>query len=374
MIRLDKSIREISGNSSFFLDFIRISAAIVVLIFHLYLHWLPNEPNAVWLGKMAHTGVIIFFVLSGYVIAYTTIKNNRGGAQFFQARLSRLYSVVAPALIISAVCQVIVYFLNPSVYEHITRGASIPRYIMSGLFINEIWFFSAAPPINGPLWSLSFEFWYYIIFGFFIYRGKGLIWILPCLIVCLIAGPKILLLMPVWLMGYFAYRCPRLIISKRLSWKIVLALLSGAIILGLLISPMPNKIGTEPWLFASEFLTDWMTGIIIALALWALPSIIKSTKENLLLLNFRKVADLTFPIYVLHAPLIILWDVLFHPKVTNPDQLWIPFIGVLIITSVIGLYLEKYRFVTTNLFKLHYNTYKHYKERYQSRMRTAQLP
>jgi peptidoglycan/LPS O-acetylase OafA/YrhL len=351
MIHTTRTIREISGYSSFFLDFIRISAAIVVLIFHIYLHWLPESNSSLWLDKASHTGVVIFFVLSGYVIAFTTLRNNRGGMQYFQARLSKLYSVVFPALVISAICQVIIFFLNPSVYEHITRGASLPRYIMSGLFLNEIWFFSSAPPINGPLWSLSFEFWYYIVFGFYFYRGKGWIWLLPCLIACLLAGPKILLMMPIWLFGYLAYKSPRIILSDKASWILVFMFLFAAILIGLNFSPLPNKIGTAPLLFASQFFTDWITGVFVALSLWALPSKLRVTKDHSYITYFRKIADLTFPIYVLHAPLIIIWDVLFQPKVATQSQLWLPLIAVFLSASVIGLVLEKYRFVTSNLFK-----------------------
>ncbi len=90
------------AQKSFFLDFIRITAALLVLYGHaviIFYDDVNNNPFAV--SNMKHFAVVLFFVLSGYVIGYTTKLNNRGLIQFAVARLSRLYSMVFPALIFS---------------------------------------------------------------------------------------------------------------------------------------------------------------------------------------------------------------------------------------------------------------------------------
>src|SRR5206468_3939655 len=75
---------------------------------------------------------------------------------------------------------------------------------------------NVSPGTNGPFWSLSYEFWYYIIFAAGVYfTGKKKIAGVTC--VALIAGPKILVGLPIWLMGagvYFA------VVGKRASTKI----------------------------------------------------------------------------------------------------------------------------------------------------------
>src|ERR1700679_1574732 len=103
--------RIIAGSSSIFLDILRIGAAFTVLYILrigaaftvLYIHafdrWFPSLAHAQDKpGEPSHAAVIIFFVLSGYVIAHTTISKNRGAMQYAQARLTRLSSVVIPAL------------------------------------------------------------------------------------------------------------------------------------------------------------------------------------------------------------------------------------------------------------------------------------
>jgi peptidoglycan/LPS O-acetylase OafA/YrhL len=155
--------RVITGSTSVVLDSLRIAAALTVLVFHLFYHWFEKLNITHKLDQAAHMAVVVFFVLSGYVIAYTTTVNNRGGLKYMQARFSRLYSVVIPALIITAVCEIIIHMYSPALQAHFSRGTSWPRYIISGLFINEIWFFSAAPPVNGPLWSLSYEYNFWLL-------------------------------------------------------------------------------------------------------------------------------------------------------------------------------------------------------------------
>lgn len=166
-MNLNQPVRHITGASSVILDSFRIFPALIVLIYHMFMHFLPLHSFTASLAKCAHAGVVVFFVLSGYVIAYTAIQKNRGGKQYMLARFSRLYSIVIPALAITALAEIIVLFISPEISGSMSRGMTLPRYMLSALLSNELWFISAAPPINGPLWSLSYEFWYYVIFGLF---------------------------------------------------------------------------------------------------------------------------------------------------------------------------------------------------------------
>ncbi len=68
------------------------------------------------------------------------------------------------------------------------------------LFLNEIWIFDIVPGSNGPFWSISYEFWYYALFGAAIYFRRSQRLVLIAL-VALVAGPNILVALPVWLIG-----------------------------------------------------------------------------------------------------------------------------------------------------------------------------
>jgi len=344
--------RVIIGSSSIFLDALRIGAALTVLYIHVYDRWFPKfaHPHDMP-GEPSHAAVVIFFVLSGYVIAHTTISRNRGVMLYAQARLSRLCSIVIPALLITAVIAVIVKQVNAELLAAYSRGHDWVRYIASGLFVNELWLFSAAPPLNGSLWSLSFEFWYYAIFGLWFFRKGG--WqsfILPVLAV-LVAGPKIILMMPVWLLGYLAYILPRPSLRAANAWFFVLLGILTAWLAVTYVPFYPGKIGYKPLYYANQFVTDWTVGLFIAATLWILPTGNHLSTELKFANWFRKAADLTFPLYVLHFPLIVLWRALFGYKAYDMLQLWQVIASVLVVASLLGVLLEMQRPLWTRFFK-----------------------
>lgn len=202
------------AQKSIFLDFIRILAALIVFYGHAILLFFGDiNSNPFYVPNMRHFAVVIFFVLSGYVIGFTTKTNNRGAKQYAVARLSRLCSIVIPALIVSFFIECILNYLASNSF-HI-EVISILRYLITASFMNEFWMFSAAPRINGSLWSVSFEFFFYLIFGMFLFTKNKLNKLIYTSLACLFAGPKILLMFPIWIAGYLAFICN----SKILKFK-----------------------------------------------------------------------------------------------------------------------------------------------------------
>jgi peptidoglycan/LPS O-acetylase OafA/YrhL len=349
----NKFDRDISGISSVFLDVVRLFAAIAVFLYHSYSKWFPsNFTKADQPGDYAHSAVIVFFVLSGFVISFTTIKKNRGGIQYAQARLSRLYSILIPGLIISAIAEVLIFSIYPVQYTEISRGGSFLRYLLTLFYSNELWFLAAGPPINGPLWSLTFEFWYYVIFGLWFYRSNRLISIFLILVVCLIIGPKILLMMPIWLAGVASYKLPRPNISPTVSWVLIFVLISISFACMSLLAPYPSVLGKYPLFWAGQFITDYVLGFFIAVMLWVLPN---GNSEKLIigpksLKVFREIADLTFPIYVLHMPLLYLYKAIVNYQVNNFTQFLQASIVVFCLCSVFGFFLNRTRFLWSAFF------------------------
>ena len=115
--------------------------------------------------------------------------------------------------------------------------------------------------------------------------------------------------------------------------------------------PFPFSIGFPPLFFACQFLTDWVTGIFLAVALWILPSDTSFDIRASWIGKFRQVADLTFPIYVLHNPLLILWRGTFEHHFNGAANLAVALVTVLLITAAIGIGLEKQRIVWVKFFK-----------------------
>ena len=344
--------RIISGATSVWLDTLRLGAALTVTFGHATDMWLPQTAVAgTQHAPPPHVAVVVFFVLSGYVIAHTTTSNNRGPRYYAQARLSRLYSVVLPALIISAAIELVVNWVAPALAAEFTRGTSWPRYLLGSSFLNEVWFLSAGPPINIPIWSLSFEFWYYAIFGLWFYRRPGRAGLLAPIAACLIAGPKILLMMPIWLAGVIAYRIPRPQLPPLRAWLWVGSLLLTAGITAALLPALPFDIGQRPLFFAGQFMTDWVVGLFVAGSLWLLPTSAAPVPAAGWVSRIRQAADLTFPIYVLHYPLLILWRGLWGKRLHDESQMLLALTSVLVVATLLGLLLERQRPAWVRLFK-----------------------
>ncbi|MGE0861853.1 MAG: acyltransferase family protein [Gammaproteobacteria bacterium] len=214
--------------TSVYLDLVRFTAAMMVVLSHAAYPHLGGD----WLGAAGELGrdaVMIFFVLSGYVIAYVVQEREADARSYALSRLSRIYSVAAPALVITVLADALGAALDPQFYAdawHID-SKPLPRFVVSLLFLNEYWFESVRAFSNGPYWSLSYEVCYYIIFGAWCYASRGL---RPLLVggVLLLAGPKILLLFPVWLMGVAAYHFNRRVtLPKWLALGLVLGSIAG---------------------------------------------------------------------------------------------------------------------------------------------------
>ncbi|RZK45175.1 MAG: acyltransferase [Hymenobacter sp.] len=345
--------RELTGWPSIFLDGIRFIAAATVLVAHSQAIWFPETELNPLPGNLSHGAVVLFFVLSGFVIAHTTSSSSRNGKEYFVARLSRLYSVFLPAIVVTVVCALLIKEFSPDTYEKYQQNHVGFRYIASLFFCNEIWFLSSAPLLNGPIWSLSYEFWYYAIFGAFFYRKPGILGYTIACIVCLIAGPKILLLMFMWLIGWLAYHLPKIVGSKSIAWGSTIGLLLVALLLVVYLPPLPNAVNTTKMHWADKFISDFIVSIIIGVAFCYLPDGQKSNNYSITTKWFRWVADLTFPIYVLHFPILVLSQIFILNTFVNKNYaFYFSLCFTFFLCSIIGIILDKNRKHWKSLFSI----------------------
>jgi len=181
-----------------------------------------------------HTAVIVFFVLSGFVIAWATETRERTVEEYTLSRMARLYSVVLPAVITTAVLDHVAMAIDPSLYapESITRMDQRPLYVFFGyvlslVFLGQNWTLEMFPGSNIAFWSLDYEAWYYILFGLAMFL-EGRRRIVALVGAALLAGPRILLLLPLWLMGWSAWRW-RALLPKQLGVLVALGAVTAFI-------------------------------------------------------------------------------------------------------------------------------------------------
>jgi peptidoglycan/LPS O-acetylase OafA/YrhL len=297
------------------LDLMRLVAALGVFVSHLcrpeYSTVLADYQS--WVGD-GHEWVVVFLVISGFVVTHSTLTRSTSAVGFAVKRLSRLWSVVLPALVLTAGIDLLSRFLGESVSSwHDVGIIGWARMGVTALFLNEVWFLSAAPALNKPLWSISYEFCYYALFAALVFprslAGKSF-W---GLFVSLISGPKILLLLPCWGAGAFVWWICFHVGLRRKSLLVVWAKWLGlaAPFLGAWIIGSGFRITLVPdfkdlW-FSRWFASDWLIAGVLAVNLiglyaWALHLRFKIGAEWIA--GLRKAADQTFAIYAFHYPML----------------------------------------------------------------------
>lgn len=178
----------LSPAASVTLNVIRVLSAQVVVVGHAasFFHWnsrfqAPNAPD------IQNIGVVVFFVLSGFLITYSTLQKQARGSydfrRFFIERFVRIYSGLVPALLVVALLDAIHAHLSPSTYTH-GDAYNLPTFVANMGMLQEhplslaLHRFVPSFPIPTrfgsarPLWTVAVEWWIYLTFGWAFLRGR----------------------------------------------------------------------------------------------------------------------------------------------------------------------------------------------------------
>jgi peptidoglycan/LPS O-acetylase OafA/YrhL len=199
-----------SPEKSFFLHFARWTSALFVLIGHSQLIGGGGGEVFIFLSSHAHAAVMVFFVLSGYVIAATVDKKRKLGLtlkEYYVDRFSRIYSVLIPAIFLTIVIDSVgarlfdERYLNPALLPQDNYAI---RLIINLLSLQGIWGYRVQFGSNPALWSIGYEFCYYILYGLIVWRPRY--WFLFVFFIAIIVGPKVLTYGFIWLLGVLAFK------------------------------------------------------------------------------------------------------------------------------------------------------------------------
>ncbi len=322
---------------STYLDILRSLAALDVVFGHAAdLYDLPR------VGQWGHQAVMVFFVLSGYVIAHVAAVRETSLRPFAVARLARLWSVVVPALALTVVCDVIgrrfghdprAYAFAPSDWPLVRIGAMLG-------FLSESWV-SIQPLSNGAAWSLCLEFWYYMLFAAWMFLPRGWLRGAGVLGAAALMGHKGLLLLPVWLMGVALQRAPSL--RRHSAWVDGLLWAGGLVFMGWVVmtrayDPAIHAMedAVSPWVFrqlaeARVFWLDWAFGLAVAAHLLGARRVAERLPLGWVAGPARWCAGVSFALYMFHEPLLHL-SAGFLPR----DAGWLAIGLTLAVVAVLG--------------------------------------
>ncbi|HZR35834.1 MAG TPA: acyltransferase [Nevskia sp.] len=342
-----------SEKTSLRLDLMRWIAAGMVFVCHYSFLGYTGQPETA-LMEMSRPwgllGVAVFFVLSGYVIAYVAEAKHPDFRDYLRARLARLYSVYIPAMIITLLLDLAGRACAASLYAGypgIKFDTTVAKSIIFLIFFQENSLLSLRWMSNGPMWSLAYEFWYYIIFGVaYYFKSRLRAVMLPA--VLLLAGWKILILMPIWLSGVLLYRFRQRFSGMSARSRLGLGLASATIIISLATPSVFQWI--EPWVSVGfrrmpPGFHAWF--LFYYLALPALFGLVASCigegsyRRNGVTRLIRWAAGFSFSLYLLHVPLIIFFRALGVYDTGSLLQVLLFSVVILAVIFGISLFTEK---------------------------------
>jgi peptidoglycan/LPS O-acetylase OafA/YrhL len=307
---------------SLYLDLVRLAAALLVLQAHTNLRVLTESIPR--LSAYGHSAVVVFFALSGYVIAYVVDTREQTARTYAIARAARIYSVLVPAVVLALLLDSLGSFIRPGTYlGQSPRDWWFVRLLATVTFMNEPWGVSITA-FSGPFWSVAYEAWYYILFGIYTFwQGPGRRLALGVAVV--LSGPKVLLLMPIWLLGVWVYRSapakdlgrvPALLLFGLTIAAIVVYHLMGgpAYFRGIVAQLVGANFQVERMTWSGEFIGDYVLGALVVLNFIAFRSCAPVFDRVLLPVArpIRWAASYTFSLYLFHRPLILFFTALVH--------------------------------------------------------------
>jgi peptidoglycan/LPS O-acetylase OafA/YrhL len=287
---------------SVYLDIVRFLAALMVFIGHAAgMEW---TGGLFWqAGGYGDTCVVIFFILSGYVIAYVTEIKEKSWWVYGANRIARIWSVVIPALVLTFIIDYIGVRMAPELYigRPWFNGDNLwLRYLVSFFQLQEAWHIGYAPGINQPFWSLSYEVFYYLIFGLCMFcSGKTRVILVCC--VCALGGPLVVALLPLWMIGVYVYR-------RSGEWKIPRLMAAALFALSLVLlafSPSIRQVYSFK-LMGQEVLGRYLDAFAFVMNLIAAHRLLDQDRPLPFILHnaIKKVASTTFVLYLFHRPLM----------------------------------------------------------------------
>lgn len=296
---------------SLYLDVVRFCAAMTVFVGHSSGQLFTG--GLLWqIALYMRSAVIVFFVLSGFVISLVVSGRERDLFTYARQRISRLYSVVIPALVLTIVCDAIGLMMNPDFYYNGPWGYpsdnQILRYVLTFFFLNHTWWMpDMSPGINGPFWSLCYEASYYTFIAL-IFFSSGVFRVVSVVSLALVTGPSIVALLPVWGLGFLLHRYGSLRPLPRAAG--LAAIMSG---LGLLaLTPLVRaSFPTLPFGLTISNCEpgDYVDALAFALQLYGAMSWHDAFARVLRPYTgiIRYLGSLTFALYLFHRPLIQLF-------------------------------------------------------------------
>lgn len=152
-------------------NLLRLIFALFVVVSHSYP--LSGAPTGDYLQQLtngqvgfSYLGLYGFFSISGFLV-FQSLNNSKNITSYFKKRILRIFPALFVLLFLTVIlgyfvydCDFVSYIHNKSVWTYLPRRLSLVllQDEIQGVFSHNVY----GPPINGSLWSLLYEFAFYV--------------------------------------------------------------------------------------------------------------------------------------------------------------------------------------------------------------------
>ena len=303
-----------------YLHIVRGLAALLVVVFHAkFVFWVGGNIYAakmgfhsVWdyllfgLDMLSSCGkecVVIFFILSAFVIKHSFASHHYSWMNFYKIRLIRIYWPFLLSMLFSiAMLLVCVNYINPQIHttslrEYNTRlsaaynGLSVPQVIKTIFFIYKGEFAG----FNYAYWSLGHELVFYLLFPFYnkLTRKTILFPAIAFIILFLVTGLSVFYYQLFFLAGlllydYFFHTSQKPVIKNKWLYAVILA--GFFLMVNVANRAVSEKFSDVVTLLYAFFIFDYVIYFI------------KNKNKALM-----KLGDISYSLYLNHLPLLLLF-------------------------------------------------------------------
>ncbi|SDC03034.1 Peptidoglycan/LPS O-acetylase OafA/YrhL, contains acyltransferase and SGNH-hydrolase domains [Paenibacillus sp. UNCCL117] len=311
------------SKAAYYLHALRWFSAFYVMIYHLrpvlFKGYEQLEQKSLLVkGLYAATSignefVMLFFVLSGYLIAGSVLRSVAAGTWSWKTyllnRVTRLWVVLFASLLLTYVWARAQLFLFPQ-YDRFSDSLGWLDFVGNLLFLQGL----VVPNYgeNIPLWSLCYEFWYYMIFPCLILAfvanriWKRVVYGAAFLVMAVLLGKAIMLYFLIWLLGAALVLVPAPRISERLLTRVAVPA-AGCVSAVLLVAGKAVAGANEHAAGLAGFLAVWFISVGFAALIYAILHGYKrqaSVQEVKRLHVHVVLAGFSYTLYLTHYPIV----------------------------------------------------------------------
>lgn len=294
------------------LDGFRGICALSVVVFHMHV---INAFSELSFFRNAELFVDYFFILSGFVLAHTYGKNKLANLRnFFISRTFRLFPLHLFMLCVFILIEILklLAFKSGFVFnnEPFTGSFSMTEIIPNALLIHSWTDFTRNSSFNYPSWSISIEYYIYIIFACILafgFKAKHAIWLIISMasfvslyyessilttpaargLSCFFAGA----------LSYTLFSKLNSVITPKTYWMSIIETISIIAIFAMLTTDMRNHTVIASLLFCTTVIVFAFDGGLFS----------KILKGRI----FRLLGKLSYSIYLTHAAILFLFIAVF---------------------------------------------------------------